>query len=267
MSRDPNDVVRVFAGPLVEVETYQQVLTEAGIESKVVGTELTASFGTALPDSIELWVHRRDAEKAAAAIEATKSRRWRHEGAASATPHPTDSPKPPRPRAEGAARQAGPAGGVNSEHEIEPKGPGPGVLAPRPASGRSLQRSFSAFTGRSLTTVEAGLSLVTYSVPVSRLIFFSPPLTASFRVTVTRHRPGNTNLPGPLRPTCVLITSTISSRTVSTCFFVMLGLVGEVGDELRLGHRLLAGRLLRPAWGALAMMQTPDRGEEWLETA
>lgn len=68
MSRDPNDVVRVYSGPLPQVEAYQQVLREAGIESKVVGTELTASFGSALSNSIELWIHSGDSEKAVAAI-------------------------------------------------------------------------------------------------------------------------------------------------------------------------------------------------------
>lgn len=93
MSRDPNDVVRVFTGPLVEVEANQQVLTEAGIESKVVGTELTASFGTALSGSIELWVHAGDAENAVAAIRRDQEQRGRHEER-EAQPHPTNSPKP-----------------------------------------------------------------------------------------------------------------------------------------------------------------------------
>jgi hypothetical protein len=64
-----DDVVRVYAGPLVNVELYQQALTEAGIESKVVGLSLTANFGTALPGSVELWVKSEDFEKAKAAIE------------------------------------------------------------------------------------------------------------------------------------------------------------------------------------------------------
>jgi hypothetical protein len=34
----------------------------------VVGLNLTASFGSAIPDSVELWVKSEDAEKAAAAI-------------------------------------------------------------------------------------------------------------------------------------------------------------------------------------------------------
>ncbi len=63
-----HDVVRVYAGPVVNVELYQQALKDAGIESKVVGLELSASFGSALSDSVELWVKSEDAEAAAAAI-------------------------------------------------------------------------------------------------------------------------------------------------------------------------------------------------------
>lgn len=68
MSRDPNDVVRVYSGPLPEVEAYQQVLRESGIDSKVVGTNLSAGMGSVLQDTIELWIHNGDLEKAIAAI-------------------------------------------------------------------------------------------------------------------------------------------------------------------------------------------------------
>lgn len=68
MSHDEHDVVRVYAGQMVTAELYQQALKDAGIESKVVGLDLTASFGTAMPDSVELWVKSEDAEKAQAAI-------------------------------------------------------------------------------------------------------------------------------------------------------------------------------------------------------
>jgi hypothetical protein len=99
MSRDPNDVVKVFAGPLVEVESLQEVLSEAGIESKVVGTELTGSFGTALPDSIELWVHQHDAEKAKKLIEKDvagqgETQEGKHGPHGGKFPHPTSNPKP-----------------------------------------------------------------------------------------------------------------------------------------------------------------------------
>lgn len=68
MTHTEHDVVRVYAGPLVTVELYQQALQEAGIEGKVVGLNLTASFGTALSNSVELWVKSEDAERAAEVI-------------------------------------------------------------------------------------------------------------------------------------------------------------------------------------------------------
>ena len=66
---DPHDVVRVVATDnVVAIELYQQALAEEGIQSKVVGLSLEASFGTAIPNSIELWVNRADAGKAEAVI-------------------------------------------------------------------------------------------------------------------------------------------------------------------------------------------------------
>lgn len=62
------DVGRVYSGSVVTAELYQQALRDAGIESRVVGLSLAASFGSAIPDSVELWVKSEDAEKAAAAI-------------------------------------------------------------------------------------------------------------------------------------------------------------------------------------------------------
>ncbi|HUR55301.1 MAG TPA: DUF2007 domain-containing protein [Gemmataceae bacterium] len=68
MTTEGHDVVRVASGEMVTIELYQQALTEAGIESKVVGDSLGASFGTAIQNSIELWVRQEDVDKAAAAI-------------------------------------------------------------------------------------------------------------------------------------------------------------------------------------------------------
>lgn len=68
MPHDPHDVVKVAAGPLVEIELFQAALKESGIESNVVGLDLTAGLGSALPDSLELWVHRSDEEAAAKII-------------------------------------------------------------------------------------------------------------------------------------------------------------------------------------------------------
>jgi len=68
MSHDEHDVVKVYTGDLVTAELYQQALKEAGIDSKVTGLSLTASFGTAIPGSVELLVKSEDAEKAQDAI-------------------------------------------------------------------------------------------------------------------------------------------------------------------------------------------------------
>lgn len=68
MTGNEHDVVRVYSGPVVQVELYQQVLTDAGITSKVVGLDLAAGVGSALQNSVELWVKSEDAERAAAAI-------------------------------------------------------------------------------------------------------------------------------------------------------------------------------------------------------
>lgn len=65
---DEHDVVKVYSGTVVSAELYQQALREAGVESKVVGLDLTASFGTALSGSVEVWVRSEDAEEAVAAI-------------------------------------------------------------------------------------------------------------------------------------------------------------------------------------------------------
>jgi hypothetical protein len=75
MSHDPDDVVRAAAGPLVQVEIWQGLLREAGIVSQVVGTDLTAGFGTAIPGSVELWVHRSDEARAAEVLRDAEAHR------------------------------------------------------------------------------------------------------------------------------------------------------------------------------------------------
>jgi hypothetical protein len=75
MANAEHDVVKVYSGPMVTVELYQQALAEAGIESKVVGLSLTASLGTALTDSVELWVKSEDAVRAAEVIERYEAER------------------------------------------------------------------------------------------------------------------------------------------------------------------------------------------------
>jgi hypothetical protein len=94
MTDDPNDVVKVAAGSFVAIEMYQRELKEVGIPSNVVGLNLGASFGTAIPDSIELWVHRSDAERAAAVIERLEKERGQQEPERQEHPRPTSDPKP-----------------------------------------------------------------------------------------------------------------------------------------------------------------------------
>jgi hypothetical protein len=75
MTHNPDDVVRVASGPLVQIELYQSGLKEEGIESKVVGLDLTAGLGSTLPLSVELWVHSSNvaaAEKVIAVLEAER---------------------------------------------------------------------------------------------------------------------------------------------------------------------------------------------------
>jgi len=74
-THDPSDVVRVASGGLVAIETYQREMKEAGIDSKVVGLNLEAGVGSALLNAIELWVHRSDAERAAAIIDRVERER------------------------------------------------------------------------------------------------------------------------------------------------------------------------------------------------
>lgn len=95
MKRDLLDLVQAYAGSVEMVEIYSAALNVAGIENRVVGTELSGSFGSTLPGSIELRVHRSDLSKAKVVIE----RESRLHGAEQPAPphphfpHPTDDPK------------------------------------------------------------------------------------------------------------------------------------------------------------------------------
>ena len=82
MTPNPDEIVKVAYGELVETEMYQRALAEAGIESHVSGQNLDASFGSALMGSMEVYVHARDAERALEVIrrlEEEKDRRTRPE--------------------------------------------------------------------------------------------------------------------------------------------------------------------------------------------
>jgi len=78
MSNSHEDVVRIASGGLVQIEMYQQALGDAGIESRVVGDDLEGSLGSALQNSIELYVKQADfvrAEKLLEGVEAEKQSR------------------------------------------------------------------------------------------------------------------------------------------------------------------------------------------------
>jgi hypothetical protein len=93
-----DDIVKIYAGPYVTAEIYQQVLQEAGIPARVVGEALLASFGSAIPDVVELWVQRKDAEKAQAAIQLYEEQRGERSAGHPEFPKPTDDPLPRPPQ-------------------------------------------------------------------------------------------------------------------------------------------------------------------------
>lgn len=76
MNLPDDEIACVGTGNLVEVEMWQQHLKEAGIESRVVGEDLTTSYGPYLTGSIELWVRRDDLAKAQEVLaEVTEAKR------------------------------------------------------------------------------------------------------------------------------------------------------------------------------------------------
>jgi hypothetical protein len=70
MTQHSDDLVKVAAGALIEVRAWADVLQGAGIMYRLVGDDLTAGLGTALSDSVELWVFRADAGAAEAEMAA-----------------------------------------------------------------------------------------------------------------------------------------------------------------------------------------------------
>ncbi len=100
MTAKENDIVCVARGSFSQVRTWHDLLRYAGIESRVVGDNLTAGLGTALPGSIELWIHSADAEAAEAAL-ARADGHARREAESHPIPphnHPASNPWPDRTR-------------------------------------------------------------------------------------------------------------------------------------------------------------------------
>ncbi|QJW95452.1 hypothetical protein [Frigoriglobus tundricola] len=101
MSEHFDDLVKVAAGTLIQVQELGNVLQGAGIQSRVVGDDLTAGLGTALPDSVELWVRRADATAAESTLAAADGHHKHHAPASHPVPahgHPVSDPKPDHSR-------------------------------------------------------------------------------------------------------------------------------------------------------------------------
>jgi len=90
MTERPDDLVQVATGELTAVQVLGNALEDAGIQARVVGGDLTAGLGTALPGSVELWVHRNDAVAAEKVIAGHRPHTPQSYG------HPTSDPKPDR---------------------------------------------------------------------------------------------------------------------------------------------------------------------------
>lgn len=100
MTADSSDPIRVKSGSLIQVQHWHDLLRAAGIESRVVGDNLTAGLGGAFPDSVELWVQRADA-RAAEAVLAGVSGHGHRDPESYPTPphgHPVSDPKADRSR-------------------------------------------------------------------------------------------------------------------------------------------------------------------------
>lgn len=72
---DADDIVMLASGETVQVELWRMALAEEGIDGRVMGIALDAGLGTAIPDSVELWVRAEDAERAAGVLRALEANR------------------------------------------------------------------------------------------------------------------------------------------------------------------------------------------------
>lgn len=100
MTEYSNDIVCLTSGSLVSVQGSHGLLRAAGIESRVVGDDLTAGLGAVIPGSVELWIRSADIEGAMAAI-AGADAHHRRESELQPYPtfvHPESDGKPDRTR-------------------------------------------------------------------------------------------------------------------------------------------------------------------------
>lgn len=77
MSDTHDDIVMVASGTMPQVEVWKIALTDEGIDGRVVGEDLTASFGSAIPLSVELWVRQEDFDRATEVLRALEERHER----------------------------------------------------------------------------------------------------------------------------------------------------------------------------------------------
>lgn len=64
MTHPETELKRVATGTYAEVQGFEGILLDAGIESRVVGDNLDSGIGTALTGSVELWVRDADFDRA-----------------------------------------------------------------------------------------------------------------------------------------------------------------------------------------------------------
>lgn len=95
MVNGSDDVVKAATGTLVEMNELAGRFREANIAFRIVGDDLTAGLGTAIPGSVEIWVLRADQARAAAIVNA-RDLPPEHPDTHRRFPHPESDPKPDR---------------------------------------------------------------------------------------------------------------------------------------------------------------------------
>jgi hypothetical protein len=90
-SSDPRDVVRLVAvEDTQEAFAIKAALESEGIECQVVGDYLDASLGTLKVIPAEVWVHRRDLERAQQLLEELRRQQMENTGDAQESSNATD---------------------------------------------------------------------------------------------------------------------------------------------------------------------------------
>ena len=84
-----DEIVLLASGSSAEMNLLLGELTDAGLRGQLVGEDLSAGLGTALPDFVELWVRAEEAPDALALLEDRNTR------AAGDQFEPVAAPAPP----------------------------------------------------------------------------------------------------------------------------------------------------------------------------